>query len=52
MTTSRPASATETTARVRPAMQPKVFYAGCHSCCNAPYFRARGPDQNTLVCIP
>jgi len=39
-------------ARVSPAMQPKVFYAGCPTCHNRPYFQAWTPAQNTLACIP
>lgn len=52
ITTSWPAAATQTRVRVSPAMQPTVFYAGCPSCLNPPYFRARWPARNMLACIP
>ena len=51
MTSSWPAVATKTTARVSPAMHTRYFYARCHSCHNPPYFRALGPTHNMPACV-
>jgi len=51
MTSSWPAVATKTTARVSPAMHTRYFYAGCHSCHNPAYFRALGPTHNMPACV-
>jgi len=52
MTTSWPAAATQTRARLSPAMYPKVLLRRMPSCHYPPYFQAWRLAQNMPACIP